>query len=137
MEDVAEAFARSIKDPDTYGKRIELCGPHVYSFEELVRYTADCAGLNRKVIPLPDFLSQVQAMSFDLMGFVFNFLGMEKPFSRDNYLSTKVDSVCSRNGMEELGITPTALEEVVPQYIGNNRQRARYDSFRQFSRRHS
>lgn len=137
VEDVAEAFARSIKDPDTYGKRIELCGPHVYSFEELVRYTADCAGLNRKVIPLPDFLSQVQAMSFDLMGFVFNFLGMEKPFSRDNYLSTKVDSVCSRNGMEELGITPTALEEVVPQYIGNNRQRARYDSFRQFSRRHS
>ena len=137
VEDVAEAFARCLKDPDSYGKRIELCGPHVYTFEELVRYSADCAGLKRKVIPLPDFLSQVQAMSFDLMGFVFNFIGMEKPFSRDNYLSTKVDSLCSRNGLQELGISPTALEAIVPQYIGQYCRHSRYDTFRQYSGRHN
>lgn len=137
VEDVAEAFARSLRDPGSYGKRIELCGPHTYTFEELVRYTAACAGLKRIIIPLPDFLSQVQAMSFDLMGFLFNFIGMEKPFSRDNYLSTKVDSVCHDNGFQSLGITPAALESVVPKYLGNGYQRDRYDVFRQTSGRNN
>lgn len=137
VEDVAEAFARSIKNPETYGKRFDLCGPHAYTFEDLVRYTATCAGLKRKIIPLPDLLSQIQATLFDLMGFGFHLLGMEKPFSRDNYLSTKTDSVCNHNDLQILGITPTPLEGVVPQYLGHTFQRARYDTFRQSSRRHN
>ena len=127
VEDVAEAFARTLTDPESYGKRYNLCGPHEYTLEDLVRYTAKCAGINRLVIPLSDILSRLQAAVFDFVP--------GKPFSTDNYLSTRVASVCNQSDLITLGITPVALEAVVPQYLANQFQRARYNLFRSESRR--
>ncbi|MEE9552357.1 MAG: complex I NDUFA9 subunit family protein [Gammaproteobacteria bacterium] len=127
IEDVAEAIARSIKDPDSYGKRFNLCGPHDYTLQELVCYTAKQLGIRRLVIPLSDILSRIQATVFDFVP--------GKPFSTDNYLSTKVDSICSHNDLTKLGIEPTALEAVVPKYLSRQFQRARYDTFRRQSHR--
>ncbi len=127
VEDVAEAFARAIKDPDCYDHRYDLCGPYVYSLQALVKYTTQQLGIHRKIIPLSDIISRIQATVFDFVP--------GKPFSTDNYLSTKVDSISSNNGLDQLGITPTALEAVVPQYLSNQYQRARYDLFRSKSRR--
>ncbi len=127
VEDVAEAFARALINPESYGKRYNLCGPHEYTLEELVRYTAACAGIRRLIIPLSDILSRIQAAVFDFVP--------GKPFSTDNYLSTRVASVCGHSDLITLGITPTALEAVVPQYLSNLSQRARYNLFRSKSRR--
>lgn len=131
VEDVAEAMARTLRNPDYFGKRLQLCGPSVYTLEQLVRYTASCTGLRRVILPLPDLLSRVQAALLDFWP-----LGafMEKPFSTDNYLSTKVDSVCSCNGFDALGIRPTALEAVVPSYLSHTGSRARYYRYRSKSR---
>ncbi len=121
--DVAEAFALSLNDPDTYGQSYDLCGPHAYTLQELVEYTARCAGLKRKILPLGDFLSRTQAA-------VFNFVP-GKPFSTDNYLSAKVDSVC--NGASDLsgfGISPTAIEAIVPRYLDHHTMRSHYTEFR-------
>lgn len=133
--DVTEAFARTLKDPDSFGKRLQLCGPRALTLEQIVRYTADCTGRNRLIIPLPDLLSRAQASLIDLGGFLFHLAGSEKPFSRDNYLSLRLDSVCPGGGdLRQLGITPTAIEAVVPQYLGDANQKARYAGFRQGSR---
>lgn len=123
VEDVAEAFARSLKMPASYGQSYNLCGPHIYTLQELVEYTAKTAGLNRKIIPLTDLLSRLQAAVFDFVP--------GKPFSTDNYRSTKADSVCVNGGdLQTLGITPTALESIVPAYLGNRTSRARYYEYR-------
>ena len=53
-----------------------------------------------------------------------------KPFSIDNYLSTKVDSVCSINGLERLGITSRGVESVVPGYLGGNERNAWFSRLR-------
>jgi NADH dehydrogenase len=127
VEDVAEAFARTINEPDCYGQRYDLCGPHVYSLQALVKYTIKQLDIHREIIPLNDIISRIQAAVFDFVP--------GKPFSTDNYLSTRVDSVSYNNGLDQLGITPTALEAVVPQYLSNQFQRARYDLFRSESRR--
>ncbi|MGH8120888.1 MAG: complex I NDUFA9 subunit family protein [Gammaproteobacteria bacterium] len=129
VADVAEAFVRTLKDPASYGRRYHLCGPHVYTLEELVRYTARCIGVKRWIIPLNDTLSRVQAAVFDFVP--------GKPFSTDNYLSAQVDSVCAHNDFAELGITPVAIETVVPQYLSHRIQRARYYQFRSRSHRNS
>src|SRR5690606_4508306 len=81
--DVAEAFARALKDPQLYGRRLALCGPREYTLQQLVAYTAECLGLRRLILPLPDFLSRIQAAIFDFVP--------GKPFSTDNYRSTLVD----------------------------------------------
>jgi len=135
VENITEAFTRSLIDPDSYGKRYELCGPHSYTLQELVEYTAKCLGLKRIVIPLPDYLSRLTGIFFDLAGFAFNIFDLEKLFSTDNYLSTKMDSVCNKNDLDVLGIKPTAVEGVVPQYLSKQGVREQYTVFRQQSRR--
>lgn len=125
--DVAEAMARTLKDPASYGRRYHLCGPHVYTLEALVRYTARCTSVKRWIIPLNDILSRIQAAVFDFVP--------GKPFSTDNYLSAQVDSVCDHNDLAELGITPVPIEVVVPQYLSNHFQRARYYQMRRQSHR--
>ena len=128
--DIADAFIQTLTDPDYYGRRLNLCGPHAYTLQELVQYTADCIGIRRKIIPLPDFMSRMQAAMFDMAGFMFNLAGMEKPFSMDNYLSMKLDSVCKTNDLPAIVPNPTPLEAVVPQYLAGHTYRSHYDQFR-------
>jgi len=127
--DVAEAMTRTLTDPSSYGRRYHLCGPHVYTLEELVCYTACCIGVKRWIIPLNDILSRIQAAVFDFVP--------GKPFSTDNYLSAKIDSVCDHNDLAKLGITPVPIEAVVPQYLSNRFQRARYYQMRRRSHRNT
>jgi len=122
VEDVAEAFADSLERKDTYGKRYDLCGPKQYTLEELVEYTANTMGVKRRIIPLNDTLSRLQARILEW--------APGKPFSYDNYLSLKVPSVCDVNGFSELGIHPTNLESIVPTYIGQRGRMAFYQELR-------
>jgi NADH dehydrogenase len=123
--DVAEMMARSLGDPDSHGQRYCLCGPKDYTLLDLVRYTAKVKGLKRLIIPLGDTVSRLQATVFDFVP--------GKPFSTDNYNSAKLDSTCSRNDLSVYDITPTPLESVIPQYLANQFQRARYFEFRSTS----
>jgi len=135
VNDVADAFTLALTDTDCYGKRLQLCGPTVYTLGQLVKYTAKCLGIKRLVIPLPDLASRVQGSVFDLTGFIFSLLNIEKPFSTDNYLSLKVDSTSALNHLDSLGITATSIESVVPQYLSYLSSKSRYYSYRQLSRR--
>ena len=125
--DVAEAFIRAMDDHDTFGQSYDLCGPETHTLLELVRYTAETAGLRRKVLPASDRLSRLQARILQRIP--------GKPFSMDNYLSATVDNVCSVNNLPQLGIHPTAMDAVVPGYLANRTERARYNQFRQQTRR--
>ena len=40
-----------------------------------------------------------------------------KPFSLDNLRSASVASVCSSNGLAELGIVPSSMRTIVPSYL--------------------
>ncbi|SEP10851.1 complex I NDUFA9 subunit family protein [Aquisalimonas asiatica] len=121
--DVAQAFTDALTDRDTFGQVYDLCGPDTYSLQELVRYTADKAGLCRAVWPLGDRLSRLQARVLQRVP--------GKPYSMDNFLSATVDNVCSVNNLPELGIKPTAIDAVVPAYLASKTERARYNQFRQ------
>ncbi len=125
--DVTEVIAGTIDTPGSFGKRYNLCGPRTYTLRELVEYTASTLRLHRIVIPLNDRLSRMQARTLEFVP--------GKPFSRDNYLSMQVDSVCRGNDLEALGITPAALEAVVPRYLTGRSQEARFQRFRSRARR--
>lgn len=120
--DVAQAFIRALEDPLAKEERYDLCGPREYTLHELVQYTADQLQLRRRIIPLGNVLSQLQAAMMELVP--------GKPFTLDNYHSLQIDSVCRNNGLLKLGIQPTPLESVVPAYLGQLRHRQNYDRFR-------
>lgn len=130
VEDVARAFVKSINDSRTYGQRYDLCGPKNYTLKQLVEYTAKNIEVHRKILALGKFTSLLQANVLEY------FPG--KPFSRDNYRSMKLDSVCKDNGetlKTVFNITPTSIEAEVPRYLRDNSCRRRYDEFRQHAHR--
>lgn len=107
--DVAQAYADSLNNPATFGQRYELCGPKVYTLQELVEYVARVKGLKRTVMPLSDEMSSLQSILLGLMPV--------KMLTHDNYLTLKTDAVCSCPFPEVFGIRPAALEAVAPQYL--------------------
>lgn len=127
VEDVVEAFVRALQDFHTYGQRYDLCGPQVYTLQQLVEYTARVLGVKRRVLGLSDGLSRLQAHLFEYLP--------GKPFSRDNYLSLRVDSVCREGFPAALHITPTVLEAVVPGYLAHPGSKARYFAYRSHANR--
>ena len=125
--DVVRAFLTALGDDSTAGECYELCGPRTYTLRELVAYTAGVTGRRRLIVGLGDGLSRLQARVLELLP--------GKPFSIDNYLSTQVDSVCSINGLERLGIAPCSVESVVPGYLGGSGRNAWFSRLRAFAHR--
>lgn len=109
VEDVVLAYTYAIDNPQTHGQRYELCGPKSYSFQQLVEYFASLIGVKRLIIPLSDRLSRLQA---NVMEYVPG-----KPFSLDNYLTTRMDSVCTGNFPAIFNIKPRSIEEEMPRYL--------------------
>lgn len=129
--DVANAMQMAL-DGSENGERItvpglgdiwDLGGPQVYTLQELVSWTAQTLGLNRKIIGLPTGLSRLQA---SLMDFVPG-----KPFSTDNFRSLQVDNVTQDNAFLQLGITPASINAVVPEYLLKSPRQARLHDSRQ------
>jgi len=123
--DVAEAFMRALGDRSTIGKSFELCGPEVMTLEDIVRLTARAAGLPCHILRLPDFVAALQGT---LMGMLPG-----KPFSRDNYRSLTIDSVCKQNGLATLGIQPARMEAVISGYLGEHSFQQQLDLYRRSS----
>lgn len=115
--DVADRFAESLEDRESFGQRYDLCGPRIYTLMELVRYTARTMGVRRLIIGLPDWASKLQATVFEYVP--------GKPFSLDNLRSLQKDSVCPGGGT-----CPTALETVAPGYLGHQDRESRIQRLR-------
>ena len=124
VKEVAQAFVLALASAQTIGKTYPLVGPKTYTLGELVKYTAKVLGVSRLVLPLPNVIGRLQGLAFDVLPAAL------KPFSSDNFKSLAIDSVSERNGLTELGIRPTPLELVVPDYIGTSEHQRQLDAYR-------
>ncbi|HSI38176.1 MAG TPA: complex I NDUFA9 subunit family protein [Methylotenera sp.] len=122
VEDVATCFVSSLGNIDTYGQTYELAGPKVYTFRELVQTVMDTLRIQRPIIGLNDRLSYAQAFMMELLPI--------KLMSRDNIRSMEVDSVSAQPFPAIFGVTPTAMEVIIPEYLINQTPRGAYDRFR-------
>ena len=124
--DVVQAFARALEDPASFGQTYELYGPDTLSLADIVRLTARHLGLRRAVVPLPDALGRAQAALFDFVP--------GKPFSTDNFLSLRRDSVGGIDGLYRLGIERTPIQAIVPRQLGADPRQRRLDGYRRTRR---
>ena len=120
--DVAACFAQSVVDDDTIGKRYGLCGPKVYTLEELVRYVAEASGHPRSIVPLGPALANMQARVMEWLPGPL--------LTRDNLASMQRDSVCDGAFPAEFGIAPALVEAIAPEYLAPVALRSRFDPFR-------
>lgn len=115
VDDVAKAVVSAITQPNAQGKIYELGGPEVFSFMQLLRLVGVYSGFSRKLIPVPFALASFGAF------FVQNIPGA--PITADQVALLKYDNVLSGQmpGFAELGINPTPLEAIVPNYLAHYR----------------
>ncbi len=125
--DVVEVIIKSLTEKATFGERYDLCGPKVYTLQQLVEFTIKTLGIKRKVIPLGGGMSKLLAR---VMGILPG-----KPLTYDNYLSMQVDSVSKQKFPEIFGTTPQPIEAIVPRYLMNKNQRGQFDRFRLHAKR--
>jgi NADH dehydrogenase len=109
VEDVVSAYVFALDRHETFGQRYNLCGPQAYSLQEIVAALARMLGLKRRILPLGDRLSRLQAA---LMQYAPG-----KPFTPDNYRSLTLASTCDRPFPAVFGITPARFEAIVPVYL--------------------
>jgi NADH dehydrogenase len=111
---VADAIAQSLQSPEARGRIFELAGPQVYSFRELLVLMLKIIGRKRCLMNLPFPLATFQ-------GLVSEMLPMRPLITRDQVELLKSDNVIHNiqaAGLRDLGVAPTALELILPTYLG-------------------
>jgi NADH dehydrogenase len=109
--DVAAAIVNALTDGSTAGKTYELGGPEVLSFRQLMQLMLKVIDRSAILLPVPFGIAKLQARFTELVP--------GKPLTRDQVELLKRDNVVAKGaeGLAELGVTPTALELVLPQYL--------------------
>ncbi len=115
--DVADAIVAALEREDARGETFELGGPKVYSFAELMRYMLKVVGRRRLLLPLSFEVATLQARVMELLP--------APPLTRDQVELLKTDNVVGAHArtLADLGITPTPIELVVPDYLVRYRAR--------------
>jgi NADH dehydrogenase len=117
VEDVADAIAQCVFNSDTAGKTYELCGPEVFTLQQLVQKSGQWAGIRqgkgRLVFGIPHAMAWLQA-------FLMELAPGQPLMSRDNLASMEVDNVASGHalGLKDLGIQASAVSGIAPTYLG-------------------
>lgn len=109
--DVAQAVAHVLTEPSTAGKTYELGGPNIYTMRELAELVLRETGHRRPLVPIPFFVMDVQARLLERLP--------NSPLTVGQVDLLKQDNVAQEGapGFGELGITPRAVEDIIPTYI--------------------
>ena len=110
--DVADAAIKVLDDPATKGKTYELGGPRVMTYREVMEVVLRETGRKRLLVPLPLSIAAMEAWFLEKL---------PKPIlTRDQVKLLGIDNVVSAKalGLKDLGIPATAVEAIVPSYLG-------------------
>jgi NADH dehydrogenase len=125
--DVATAIAQALDEPATVRKAYELAGPRIYTLRQIVALAGKWSGHRRPVFGLPDGLGRLQAL-------LMEYAPGPTLMSRDNLASMSIDNIASGPIAPELGVTPTSLEAIGPDYLGQRKPGGRHGAGRPPSR---
>lgn len=109
--DVADAVMAGLTREDTPGRTYELGGPRVWTFRELLQFILAETRRRRPLVDVPLGIARLQARIGELIP--------GKPLTRDQLLLLSRDTVVSPGvpDLLALGITPTPVEAIVPEYL--------------------
>lgn len=109
--DVAAAVMKVLVDDKITGEIFELGGPAIYSFKELMAFTLKAVQRKRALISIPFAVMSLPAALASILPAAPITLDQLKLLKRDNVVAKKA------KGLAELGIQPTAIDVVVPEYL--------------------
>ena len=127
VDDVAAAAVMGVLG-EVPGGIYELGGPDVATFRELMQTMLAVVRRRRMILNMPFWAARIMAGGFNILRVVS--LGLvTPPVTRDQVANLAVDNVVSdgAKGFADLGITPTAMMAVLPDYLWRFRPSGQYD----------
>lgn len=107
VDDVASAFTKALKMPNTIYESYDLVGPKVYTMKEIIELAARKVNARCAIISVPDFVGYLQALAFE-------YLPVPTLMSRDNIASMSLPNILPVNRVDALtqvfGISKRTLE---------------------------
>jgi uncharacterized protein YbjT (DUF2867 family) len=127
VDDVAQAAVKAVNGEAASGV-YELGGPEVDTFRGLMGRMLKVVQRRRAVVDMPFFVARIMGFGFDMVEAVTLGLIENKMITRDQVRSLAHDNVVQpgAKGFAELGITPTAMEAVLPEYLWRYRPSGQY-----------
>lgn len=122
--DVGSAVAAALRLRAPEGETFELGGPQVLSFEELMRILLKEIRRSRLLIPIPFPAAEALGSAAGVAAR----LGLKPALTRDQVELLKTDNVASGPGLEALGVSPTALDAVLPTYLWKYRRGGQFST---------
>ena len=131
VDDVAAAAVKGVLG-EVPGGIYELGGPDVATFRELMQTMLAVVRRRRMILNMPFWAARIMAGGFNILRVVS--LGLvTPPVTRDQVANLAVDNVVSdgAKGFADLGITPTAMMAVLPDYLWRFRPSGQYDAIKE------
>ncbi|MGE5539287.1 MAG: complex I NDUFA9 subunit family protein [Gemmatimonas sp.] len=126
VADVANAVLNALLDKSARGRIYELGGPEVLTLAEIFRFVLAATNRKRCLLPVPFLAADVVGM----LSPVLHLPGRAPVITRDQARLLRRDNVVAAGapGLHDLGVTPTALEAIVPGYLATYRRRGASDA---------
>jgi uncharacterized protein YbjT (DUF2867 family) len=126
VDDVAQAAVKGVlgQAQGVY----ELGGPQVETFRALMARMLAVIQRRRLVVNVPFFAASIMGAAFDFLQFVTGGLFNNGLITRDQVANLRVDNVVAdgARGFADLGITPTSMDAVLPDYLWRYRASGQY-----------
>ncbi len=132
VDDVAQAAVKGVLGQAAPGI-YELGGPEVDTFRGLMGRMLKVIHRRRAVIGIPFFLARIMAFVFDMVQAVTLGLIENKMLTRDQVRNLARNNVVApgARGLSDLGITPTAMEAVLPEYLWRYRPAGQFAAIKE------
>jgi uncharacterized protein YbjT (DUF2867 family) len=127
VDDVAQAAVKGVLGQAAPGV-YELGGPDVDTFRGLMGRMLKVIQRRKLVLNVPFFMARIMGFGFDMLQAVTLGLIENKMITRDQVKNLAVDNVVApgAKGFADLGITPTAMDAVLPEYLWRYRPSGQY-----------
>jgi NADH dehydrogenase len=114
--DIGAAITAALAEPETAGKTYELGGPGVYSFKALLEMLLQETMQTRLLLPIPFPAARLLGKVGDVQAALLPFA---PPVTSDQVELLRSDNVVAASSLTlaDLGLSPTALEAVLPTYL--------------------
>ena len=131
VDDVAQAAVMGVLGQAPAGV-YELGGDKVATMRELVGTMLDVVRRRRLVVSIPFFMARIMGGTFDLIKGLSGGL-VTGPLTKDQVRNLAKDNVVAdgAKGLADLGIEPTALEVILPNYLWRFRPSGQYDAIKE------
>jgi NADH dehydrogenase len=127
VDDVAQAAVRGVLGEAAPGV-YELGGPDVHSFRALMQKMLQVVQRRRLIVNIPFFVARIMGGVFDLLQALTLGLFTNGLITRDQVRNLARDNVVSpqARGLSDLGIAPTPIDAVLPEYLWRYRPSGQY-----------